>query len=59
MKDNNKNKTHDASIQPDLYGKPRTQAQEFMENFSKFDQSTRERYIKAILKLYYILRDEK
>ncbi len=59
MKDNNKNKPHDASIQPDSQDKPKTQAQEFIEHFSKLDQSTRERYIKAILKLYYILRDEK
>lgn len=59
MKDNNKNKPHDASSQPDLLDKPKTQAQEFIEHFSRLDQSTRERYIKAILKLYYILRDEK
>ena len=59
MKDNNKNKPHDASKQPVLQDKPKTQAQEFMEHFSKLDPNTRERYIKAILKLYYILRDEK
>lgn len=59
MAENNKNKPQDASIQPDEKDKPKTQAQEFIEHFSKLDQSTRERYIKAILKLYYILRDEK
>ena len=59
MKDNNKNKPHDASKQPDLQDNPKTQAQEFIEHFSKLDSNTRERYIKAILKLYYILRDEK
>lgn len=59
MKDNNENKPHNASKQPDLQDIPKTQAQEFIEHFSRLDQSTRERYIKAILKLYYILRDEK
>lgn len=59
MKDNYENKPHDSSKQPDLQDKPKAQAQEFIEHFSRLDQSTLERYIKAILKLYYILRDEK
>ncbi|MBN1495497.1 MAG: hypothetical protein JXA07_01935 [Spirochaetes bacterium] len=59
MKDNNENKPIDASKQPVLQNIPKTQAQEFMEYFSRLDPDTRERYIKAILKLYYILRDEK
>ncbi len=59
MKDNNENKPRDTSKKPVLQDIPKTQAQEFIEHFSKLDPDTRERYIKAILKLYYILRDEK
>jgi len=59
MKDNNENKPNNTSKQPVSQDTPKTQAQEFIEHFSKLNPDTRERYIKAILKLYYILRDEK